>query len=56
MFTKSRPTGSIAQRIQLRTGVVSISTITTYTSGTATGTGTGTITITTSITDKGHCG
>ena len=53
MFTKSRSDRSIAQRNQLRAGVVSISTITTTT---GTGTGTGTITITTSITGEGRCG
>ena len=48
MFTKSRTARSMAQRNQLRAGVVSISTITTITIGTGTGTGTITITSTTS--------
>jgi len=47
MFTKTRSTGSIAQRNQLRAGVVSISTITTITITSITITG---------ITGEGRCG
>ena len=50
MFTKSRSDRSIAQRNQLRAGIVSISAITTITYRH------GTITITTSITGEGRCG